>query len=291
MNHGKGIRTLVYIIAVLTVVITSIGIFYQNEGVPYEFINMYGQTVKMFGNGMYAFDSYFRAPIFKGSDAAMLFVGVPGILLAEQGVRRKHTKKSLTLLVGMMGIFAYYSASIAFGVTYNTLHLAYVLLFSASLFGLIFTFIGINPTSIDTSAIDRLPLKGIRVFLFITGIALFVAWLPDILLSLVNREPLALIEVYTTEITYVLDMGIISPSAFLCLALLKKKSGLSIPLLSMILLLCAIMGVMLPLQTVFQLFYGIVIPIPVLVTKVGIFVVLACFAVHYELKLLQAIRD
>ena len=36
-----------------------------------------------------------------------------------------------------------------------------------------------------------------------------MAWLPDIIPTLIKDSPLALIEVYTTEPTYVLDMGII----------------------------------------------------------------------------------
>ena len=54
-----------------------------------------------------------------------------------------------------------------------------------------------------------------KVFLVLSGFSLFVAWLPDSIQTLINDSPLALIEVYTTEPTYVLDMGIISPLMFI----------------------------------------------------------------------------
>ena len=44
-------------------------------------------------------------------------------------------------------------------------------------------------------------------------------------------------------------------------------------------------GIMLPIQTVFQLLSGISLTIPVIITKVLIFVMLALFAVFFEHKM------
>ncbi|PWJ96489.1 hypothetical protein C7380_10161 [Oceanotoga teriensis] len=71
-----------------------------------------------------------------------------------------------------------------------------------------------------------LPSNGLSIFLILSGVSLFVAWLPDIISSLINGKSLSLIEVYTTEITYVLDIGIISPLIFICLFYLKKNEGI-----------------------------------------------------------------
>mgnify|MGYP002514502582 CR=1 FL=1 len=49
--------------------------------------------------------------------------------------------------------------------------------------------------------------------------------------------------------------------------------------------LMLVVGIMLPLQTVFQLMAGISVPIPALCTKVLIFVMLAGFALYFEHKL------
>lgn len=90
------------------------------------------------------------------------------------------------------------------------------------------------------------------------------------------------IEMYTTEITYVLDMGIISPLVFITVYLLvKKKSILALLLYRMILVTLKIIGFMLPIQTVVQLLAGIEIPLPELITKVVLFVILACMAIIF----------
>ena len=130
----------------------------------------------------------------------------------------------------------------------------------------------------------NLPSKGISIYLVVSGISLFVAWLPDIIPAMISGNSLSLIEIYTTEITYVLDMGIISPIMFICLYLLKKKDGLGDVLLAIILKACEFVGIMVIMQTIFQKFAGIEIPIPALLTKVGIFVVLGSFSFYFNRK-------
>ena len=93
-----------------------------------------------------------------------------------------------------------------------------------------------------------------KAFLIVTGVSLFVAWLPDIIASIKNGTSLDLIEVYTTEITYVLDMGIISPLMFITYYLIRQENFMGYVFLRMIFKICMCIGIMLPIQTVFQLF-------------------------------------
>lgn len=91
------------------------------------------------------------------------------------------------------------------------------------------------------------------------------------------------LEVYTTEITYVLDMGIISPLISITYYLIRKENFVGYILLCMIFKICMCIGIMLPTQTIFQLLAGFSIPIPALITKGLIFVVMALFATYFEL--------
>jgi len=137
---------------------------------------------------------------------------------------------------------------------------------------------------------DKLPFKGIYVFLLLTGISLIVAWLPDIIKSLVSGRSLELIEIYTTQVTYVLDMGIISPTALICLFELKKRSGIGYILLALLLTVCTVVGIMLPIQTAFQIKAGISLPIVAIVTKIATFIVLAFFALYFNIKFYRNIK-
>ena len=283
---NKFVCVLFTIIAILLGVITVCGICSFQTGHSYQVINQYGENVRIWGAGIYAHDSYFKAPIFIGSDFTILLVVVPLMIIAFCKLKSKPTLESYVQYFSISSLLLYYSASLAFGVTYNRLHLAYMALFGGCFFltGLLFARLyGIycRRQELCTFLIP----KGLKVFLIVAGISLFVAWLPDIISSLVRGSSLDLIEVYTTETTYVLDMGIISPLMFLTLYLVNKNDFVGYILLRMLLKICAVIGIMLPLQAAAQMLADISIPFPALITKVMIFVLLACFAVFFEYRL------
>ena len=82
-------------------------------------------------------------------------------------------------------------------------------------------------------------------------------------------------------------MGVIAPTAWICLLQLKKRSAMGYILLELLLTVCSIIGIMLPIQTAFQVMAGISLPIEAIVIKVAIFIVLAFFALYFNTKLLK----
>ncbi|MBN1624410.1 MAG: hypothetical protein JXN10_03840 [Clostridia bacterium] len=290
MKRLQGIDILGIIIILLLALITITGLLSFDTSNSYTIVNQYGTEVRLFGSGIYAHDSFFRAPIFIGSDFTMLFIVVPMMIIALYKEIKSRTLKSKLNLIAIIAAVLYYAMSIAFGISYNSYHLLYIALFSCSLFSLIFLITRLDTAVLQDSLIWKLPSRGISIFLILTGISLFAAWLPDIIPTIITGKALPLIGVYTTEITYVLDMGIVSPLMFICLALLKRQKGLGSVILAIILTLCVIIGIMLPIQTAFQMMAGIKIPISVLAVKVGIFVLLAAFAAQFKYKLFRSIR-
>lgn len=291
IQRNKSLYILTGFMIALGIVITALGLFYTTGGTPFYFINQFGDTVKIYGDGIYAADSYFRAPIFKGTDFAILFVAIPLLVISLVLDIKKGTIKSRMFLMSVITIITYYSTSIAIGVSYNNLHLLYITLLAVSFFGFIIAIGSIDRKILEESISINIPCKGIYTFLIVTGIVLIVAWIPDIVTALIANRSLAMIEVYTTEITYVLDMGIMGPSAILCIFLLKKRKGLGYIILSSLLTFSCIMGILLPIQTVFQLMAGIELPLPVIITKVFSFVLLALFALYYNIKLFKNIKN
>ena len=264
--------------------ITSItGILSLNFSYAREFVNQYGHNVKLYNYGIYASDSFFKAPISIGTDFCILFVAIPMFLYLYTKYVKNGDALSELKLISMYAVVFYYAASIAFGVTYNRLFLVYVMLFSASLFGMFW-----HITKLEWKHSVELT-NGLKVFLILSGIALIVAWLPDIIPTLFTGDTLPLIGVYTTEITYVLDMGIISPLCFACLFLLAKKKPLGTVLLAVLLRACIIVGVMMIPQTVCQIASGIEIAAPVLITKSLSFVLLGGFAIYFNHKMCKEV--
>lgn len=93
------------------------------------------------------------------------------------------------------------------------------------------------------------------------------------------------------SVTYVLDMGVIAPAALICLFQLKSRKAMGYILLEMLLTICTVVGVMLPIQAVFQISGGIELPLAVIVTKVASFVILALFALYFNVKFLKSMKE
>lgn len=289
-NKVESIHILSAIVLMLGITVSAAGLFYTAGGGPHDFVNQYGDTVKIYGYGLYSNDSYFKAPISRGTDFTVLFFAVPALVVALLLDIKKRSIKTKMFQMSVISIFAYYSASMALGVTYNILHLVYIALFSSSLFALIILTGSLNSKQFTVNA-AKFPYKGLYIFLAFTGIVLIIAWLPDIISSLVEGRSLALIEIYTTEITYVLDMGIIGPASLICLLQLKQRKNMGYIMSVMLLTLCTAVGIMVPAQTIFQWAAGISLPLPAILTKAGSFVVLALFALYFYLKIIKVKFD
>jgi hypothetical protein len=274
------------LLLLLTLLVTTCGICSFSTAHTYDTVNQYGKTIKMWGAGIYAHDSYFKAPIFIGSDFTILIFVIPMATLTFIKAKKTQSVEQFIRSFEVFCLLLYYSASLALGVTYNYLHLAYIALFSLCFFGVWLMLIELHTLEVRQGKVCLYPFtKGMKIFLLMAGISLFVAWLPDIIASIINKTSLDLIEVYTTEITYVLDMGIISPLMFITYHQIKHGKFIGYVLIRMIFKVCMIIGIMLPIQSVFQMLAGVLIPLPALITKVLIFVLLAAFAAFFEYRL------
>lgn len=293
MNNARRIfKVLSVLIIMLTLAVTICGLCSFNTTQTYHVTNQYGEDVLMWGSGIYRHDSFFKVPIFIGSDFSVLVFVVPFAIFTFWKTFQKESVEYLIRSFSVMSLLLYYAASLAFGVTYNLMHLVYIALFSMCFFGTGFLLAKLYSMSVRQA--EPYPYhvtKGMKIFLLVSGISLVVAWLPDIIRSLVRGTSLELIEVYTTEITYVLDMGIISPLMFLTYFLIRQRSLIGYVLLRMSFMVCIGVGIILLGQSVFQLLSGYLISIPALVTKVIIFVMLAGFASVFDYRLKKSTTD
>lgn len=287
MNKGSPVlKILNALILLLTLAVTICGVCSFHTQQAYDVVNQYGETIRMWGAGIYAHDSYFKAPIFIGSDLTVLLFVLPLAAISFWRAEKTQSVENLIRSFGVLSLLLYYAASLSFGVTYNGLHLVYIALFSLCFFSVGFSLANLHAMEIRQKKVCSYPFtKGMKAFLFVGGISLFVAWLPDIITSIVSGSSLKLIEVYTTEVTYVLDMGIISPLIFITYYLVKHETFIGYVLLRMLLEVCMIIGIMLFIQTVVQLAAGILLPIPVMVTKDLIFILLAIFSSFFDIRL------
>lgn len=80
MRKIKTITLLSVAVVALVWFCAGMGLLYSDSGSPRLVESIYGETVELFGNGVYANNSILKATTAKGSDLVMLLVSV-GLLI------------------------------------------------------------------------------------------------------------------------------------------------------------------------------------------------------------------
>ena len=242
MKNQSALNWLVPLIAVLALVATGIGLFYPNEGNPFSFTAVRGETVQIWGQGWYRYDTPIGALSFKAGDLITLFLAIPVLILSFVMYRQGSMRGGL-LLTGALSYFLYTYISLGFGATYNNLFLVYVIIFSASLFGLILALASFDVQALPAHFAETLPRRGIGIFLVVSGIILSLIW---IILSIVpallqNKAPLEAY-FYTTFMTGIVDIGIVAPALLIAGRLILRRAPLGYLLASTMLIFTCILG-------------------------------------------------
>lgn len=273
------------LIILLLIIVSLCGLLSLDFDNAHSYVNQFGDQVKLFGSGIYKDDSYFKAAIFIGTDLCVLFFGVPLFIISFINDFRNHSVKTQMRLISIEAISLYYAISLCTGIKYNCLFLLYVILFSLLFFTLIKEMKTLNGCKISYNI-----KKSDAVFLIISGVSLCIAWLPDIIPAILNGTSLNLIENYTTEVTYVLDLGIISPLCFISLFLMKKQDPLGVIIYAVLINAIIVVAVMMITQSAVHFASGVEVPLPALISKSLIFVLLGLIAVGLDRRLYRNIK-
>ncbi len=277
MKISKAIIFFSIAVALLAAIYASVGLFWQDDGAPFNFTTLHGETVEMYGRGIYRNDAAFRAPIFRGTDAITLFVCVPVLLFAVILYARNSLRGGI-LLTSMLAYFMYNAASLALGAAYNELLLIYIASFSLSLFAFIMAFTSIDLQVLAERTAPTLAHRGIAIFLFIAGMSLLV-WIMDIIVALTQNSIPAQLGPYTTEATYTLDLGIILPTAYLAGVLVWRRSPLGTLLAAIVITLNVSIGLVVASQSIMQALDGIFLTVGGYAAYVAPFVTLSLIAI------------
>lgn len=181
----KKIDFICFIIVVLTMISASIGIFYSTGEEKFTVKNIYGESIELYGDGIYKYNTILAAGANKGTDLVMLFVAVG---FAFFTVKRRTAAKYRFLHVGLLSALLYYSSYLVFGVTFNRLFPVYVSLFSFSLYTLIFLLKELISKDNLSEELNSRKLTGTAVFIILCGLSVLV-WLPYLIQALIAGRP------------------------------------------------------------------------------------------------------
>lgn len=214
---------LVFSIIGIALIVTIYGVF--SSKIVFEnrtFKTIDGETVALYGKGLYYKDSVSGASQAKAQDIVTLVVGIPFLAISLL-LSNKNSLRGKFLLTGTVGYFLYTYTSYSFLTMYNKFFLLYVALMSLSFFCFI-----INITSNELKELEKhfrqeFPKKYIGISTIIIGIFIGILWLGTILPSI--GKATAELEHYTTLVIQAMDLGLIVPVAILSgILLLRNKS-------------------------------------------------------------------
>lgn len=289
MKTSKPLILLSALVAILALVQSGAGLFWQDSGTPYSFTNLHGQSILLSGQGIYRDNPAFNAPIQRGTDAVTFFVLVPLLGTAVYQSRRGSLRSRLGL-AGVLGMFLYNAASLAFGVVYNQLFLVYLALFSISLFAFVHAITSIDLHALGARISPAAPRKGLAILLFVSALGLLFAWLPDILAGLPQGRNAQLAS-YTTMVTDILDLGIIVPALLIAGVLLLRHIPLGYLMGSILITMLILIGIIITAQTVAQSLAGIQLGLGEFIGKGGSFMLLSLIGIWLTARFFSQISE
>lgn len=290
MRTSNAVVGLAVVSVVLALFASASGLLWQDAGTPFAFTTVRGETVQIYGQGLYRYDTHLIAAGFKVGDAAILAMGIPLLIVATLLYRRQSLRGGL-LLVGTLAYFLYVYGSLALGAAYNSLFLVYVTLFAASLFGLIEAIASFDLAGLPAHYSNGLPLGGISVFLIVAGAVLMLVWLGmSVIPGLVQGTAPSEVASYTTVITIVLDLAIIAPALILAGVKLLRRAPIGYLLGSALLVFSALLGVSLLAAGIVQRMIGL-ISVGQFMGFTMSFTVLTAFAIWLTIMLFRHVRQ
>ena len=146
---------------------------------------MRGDTVTVYGRGIYRYDGADMVAQAIPQDMVTLVLAVPLLAIALV-LYRRNSLRGKFLLAGTLAYFLYTYTVMSLGAAFNALFLVYVALFSLSLYGFIMAMLSVYLPTLPAAFGDRLPRKTIAGFLFFSAAFLILAWLGRIVPALLS---------------------------------------------------------------------------------------------------------
>jgi hypothetical protein len=240
MKFQRSLQWMLPIIAILALLATTMGLFYQAPGEPYSYTNHRGETVTINGQGLYYYDTVSMAAQQQGNDLVALLVGLP-LLMVSTWLAFNGSIRGRLLLTGTLGFFLYTYMSMAMLTSFNVLFLVYVALFSLSLIAFVLSMMSFDLGNLANHFSDDLPRRWIAGLLLFVGAFLTLAWLGRIIPPLIQGQTPTL-ENTTTLVIQAMDLGLIVPLAVLAALFLLRRSAWGYLLASVAVLKFVTMG-------------------------------------------------
>jgi hypothetical protein len=285
----EALRRLPGLVAAVGACVAAIGVLWRPRGNPVPVVTPRGQSAQLAGGGLYRYDTVFTAAGNTAVDTVVLALGIPLVVTAWLQHRNGSPRGTL-LLAGSLGFLLYVYANYALGVAYNPLYLAYVTALSASLFGLVAAFATFDRDVLAAiAASSDVPHRALSRFLLASAAITAVVWLQPLAAALLQGGAPPLLDVYTTPVTFALDLAILTPAAAYAGILVRRRDPLGYLIAAPLLVTIVLLLPTIALSTALQSAAGIAFTVPEVVGPIAGFGVLGAIGSRLLVRLLRAV--
>lgn len=225
MSRKKIVVILSVIVIVFSLICSVLPLITSGELAEKTVISTFGETVTLYGKGLYARNSVSSAVQAIAQDMVTLFLIVPGMIVALILIRKEKVIGNF-LLTGLFGYMLYTYMSYAFLMFYNDLFLLYVANMTLSFYGFVLCVMMLLEDARVECLKSNMPTKGMRIFLIISGVMIFLMWTGRIVPTIGNDTAPVGLDNCTTLVIQAMDIGIIVPACFVIAYLLRIKHKL-----------------------------------------------------------------
>jgi hypothetical protein len=236
-----------------------------------------GATVTLYGDGLYAADTWLVGAGNRGQDLAMLIFELPVLLLALRWYRRG-SAPAAAVLTGVLAFFSYYFLSMVFGTAQNRLFPLYVFAAALASFGLAAIGSRLKLTQPTVELPPRPRRAALVAYLIAVALALVLAWLPEMIMTAVSGDIARTVGPYTSAATQALDLGLVVPVVVLTIVNLLRQRPSGSVLVITVLALNVCIGLVLMAQGIAQLVSGVPLTVGEIIAKMLSFAVLTLVA-------------
>lgn len=224
MVYRRRITGLVIAIAVASGVAAGVGVFSTGGPGPFPYQSIRGQSVTIYGEGVYRHMSADVAVQGIGQDVVTLFLVVPILVATLLRARRGGVRARLFLGGVLLYLVVQYLFYLVMGM-YNPLFLVYTALAGGSFFALALVLIGVRLSSLQSAIPDHPTVRFAGGFLVFNAVAISLMWLQIVVPPLMDGSlyPDAL-QHYTTLIVQGLDLGLLLPLSAVSGVLLTRHT-------------------------------------------------------------------
>ncbi|MBV6513676.1 MAG: hypothetical protein HRU80_15125 [Ignavibacteriales bacterium] len=223
MKHKTVITTLSILIALFSIIAASTGIFSDKGTGPFLHETVRGDTVLIYGKGLYAHMSADVAVQGIAQDYITLFLGVP-LLLFGLARARNNSLRGTILQTGTVFYFLLTYLFYLAMAMYNAMFPVYILLLASSLFCLLLLLIPFDTDRFRESIKSEAVYKQAGIFLIINAGMISLLWLSVIIPPVLEGTIIPKqVQHYTTLIVQGFDLAIFLPLAFVSGWMAVKK--------------------------------------------------------------------